>query len=1326
MKVFAAIVLVALCAFGVRAQLFDFTTFAGSAAAGDVDGVTNLAEFNHPGGVTMDVFGNVYIADTADDTIRKIAPNGAVSTFAGSPGISGSADGLGTNALFNAPQGVAADSSGNVYVSDTGNFTIRKITPGGMVSTLAGLAGNAGSANGMGTNAAFYEPEGVAVDSSGNVFVADTWNDTIREVTPSGTVTTIAGWPGNFGSTNATTGTNALFYEPEGVAVDGSDDVFVADTGNDVIREVAANGTVSTLAGSVTNFGSTNATGTNALFDAPAGIALDSSGNVYVADYLNNTIREVTPLGGVKTIAGSAGNFGSSNGTNALFWGAQGVAVNPTNNNIIYVADTGNSTIRQLALSSGTWTVSTLAGDASIGSMNAAGSTARFFWPMDVAPDGQGNFYVADAANNTIRKISSNGTVSLFAGFPGVIGSANANGTNASFNAPQGVAVDSSGNVYVADTGNSIVREITSGGAVSTLAGSVGNPGSSDGSGTSAQFDEPSGIAVNGSGVVFVADTWNHTIREISGGVVTTFAGSAGNPGSVDGTNGAAQFNRPTGLAIDGSGNLYVSDLLNHTIRKITSGGTVSTLAGLPETFGNTDGTNSAARFFEPEGIAVDSQDNVYVADAGNGTIRQLTASGTNWIVTTIAGFAGMTGSADNSGIGARFCYPAGLAWNGGVLYVADSANNTLRAGTVITDSPPNILTQPQSQTVLAGTPVTFSVNAMGGTLYYQWEFNGANIPGATASTYSLSSVQSANVGNYSVLVSSPTGSTLSSNAVLSLIAPPTITSEPVSIINVAGTTATFSVMAAGSSPLSYQWFKNSIGMNNGGNASGVTTATLTLTNVSSNDTAGYGVTVTNAYGSTNSSAATLTVTAGSGPTITNQPASQSCLQGATVSFSVTAGPQPLAYQWYEYGHALANGPGVGGANTATLTLTNVTTANSASYSVAVNNGFGSAISTAATLNVFYVPPADSPQPYAWWLLNEGTGGTAYDYSGNGHNGTLNSGVLWTNAGQSGPGAYFNATKFSLITINNAFTLAPNWTATMWVNRWESKSVSTLISGASYALKLEQYNATNRVGFSQYTVNDWVLGYTSPLNSWVHLAFVDNGSGVSVYANGVLVAVNSTNTSLNATALGLDNYSTYTDYLDATLNDVRIYNQALTQQQITNIYAYGRINPIPTVTLTSPTNGAAFIITSNITLTASVVTNAQNISSVQFYQGATLLGQTSVAPYTWTWTNVPAGNYSLTADVVTNGSISTASPAVGIYVAPSTTQPQLAISSTNGVFQLSWPADHQGWRLLAQTNSNAVGLSTNWSTVAGSINTNQIAIPVLAAGQSIYYRLVYP
>ena len=275
--------------------------------------------------------------------------------------------------------------------------------------------------------------------------------------------------------------------------------------------------------------------------------------------------------------------------------------------------------------------------------------------------------------------------------------------------------------------------------------------------------------------------------------------------------------------------------------------------------FGNNDGTNGAAGFFEPEGIAV-SGTNVYVADSGNYSIRQLTSSGGNWVASTVAGWPGTSGSADGSGIAARFCYPAGLASAGGNLFVADSGNDTIRSGSTITNNPPLILSQPQSQAVNVGTPVTFSVGATGSAmLYYQWQFNGVNIPGAAASSLGFASAQPGNAGNYSVIVSSPTGSILSSNATLAVYAPPVITNQPASQSCLQGATVTFNVLA-GPLPLTYQWQKNGVPVANLANASGVTTATLTLSNVTTADSASYSVLINNGYGNVASSPAALTV----------------------------------------------------------------------------------------------------------------------------------------------------------------------------------------------------------------------------------------------------------------------------------------------------------------------------------------------------------------------------------------------------------------------------------------------------------------------------------
>lgn len=332
----------------------------------------------------------------------------------------------------------------------------------------------------------------------------------------------------------------------------------------------SANWTVTTAAGAVGQFSSTDGAGSAARFNNPRGLAVDGSGQVLIADTFNHTIRRMTAEGQVTTIAGSAGLSGSTNGV---------------------------------------------------------GSAARFNSPAGVAIDSTGIIYVADTLNHAIRKIAADGTVTTYAGVPGTPGVDDGQRLTARFREPVGVAVDGAGNVYVADTGNSTLRRISAAGAVTTLAGAAGQPGRTDGTGSEARFDSPYGVTVDSTGTVYVADTFNHAVRRVTTtGAVSTVAGVLGSSGETDGVGAAARFSGPTALAFGPGGKLYVSET-HHVVRMISPGDLVQRIAGSPGVDGSADGPGYSARFNAPAGIAVSAAGILHVSDTLNSTVRKLVRS---------------------------------------------------------------------------------------------------------------------------------------------------------------------------------------------------------------------------------------------------------------------------------------------------------------------------------------------------------------------------------------------------------------------------------------------------------------------------------------------------------------------------------------------------------------------------------------------------------------------------------------------------------------------------------------------------------------------------
>jgi sugar lactone lactonase YvrE len=539
-------------------QTYTIHTVAGSGTccfSGD-GGPATSAQLNDPTGVAVDSAGNLYIADMGNDSIRKVS-NGVITTVAS--GLAG-------------PWGIAVDSAGNLYISGEDN-RVRKVS-NGVITTVAGNGtGGFGGDNGPATGAQLWGPAGVAVDSAGNLFIADTYNYRIREVS-GGTITTVAGGetPG-FGGDNGPA-TSAQLLNPLSVTVDAAGNLYIADRFNNSIRKVS-NGVISTVAGSwMSGFSGDNGPATSALLSAPMSVAVDSAGNLYIADHDNNRIRKVS--GGLITTVAGGGSFLGDSGpaTSALLSGASGVAVDSAGR--IYIADTGNNRIRRVS----NGVITTVAGNGGFSFFgdNGPATSAQLYHPEGVAVDSGGSLYIADSGNQLVRKVS-NGVITAVAGngTPGFSGD-NGPAIDAQLSGPNGVAVDSAGNLYIADSGNFRIRKVSNG-VIATVAGGGSFLGDT-GPASSAWLWGPEGIAMDSADDFYIADAFNNRIREVSNGVITAVAGDSGF--GYFGDNGPAPYaalSGPQGVAVDSAGDLYIADTGNNCIRKV-SNGVITTVAG--------------------------------------------------------------------------------------------------------------------------------------------------------------------------------------------------------------------------------------------------------------------------------------------------------------------------------------------------------------------------------------------------------------------------------------------------------------------------------------------------------------------------------------------------------------------------------------------------------------------------------------------------------------------------------------------------------------------------------------------------------------------------
>jgi len=763
--------------------------------AGD-GGAATSATLNGPEGVFVDASGNIFIADTQNSVIREItASNGNIITVAGTGSAGYAGDGgLATSAELYDPYGVFVDRAESIFIADTDNCLIRKVSDGNIStvagdSTLALPCGYAGD-GGLATTAQLDEPFGVFVDGAGNIFIADTVNSVIRVVNPgtqpisiaqiviqAGDIQTVAGisYDSGEGASCVFTGgsgraTSAFLCQPGGVFVDGFENIFIADTDNFAIRELETNGNISTVAGTLgtAGYSGDNAAATSATLNYPGGAVVDGSGDIFIADTDNFVIRQVT-AGTIQTIIGNNTLAYSGDGGLAMNGELNSPAtVSVDSSGDIFIADSENSAIREVVAATGD--IQTVAGSiATCASSTAAcgdggpATSAQLNNPEGVFLDASGNIFIADTEDNRIRVVNTTTATITVAGIaiPSlIIATVAGNGTagdlgdsgaavSAELSGPYGVFVDRTENIFIADTGNNVIREVSSSGIITTVVGNntecapAGATCGDAGAATRAQLNFPTGVFLDAAEDIFIADTFDNRIREVtaSTNVINTVAGTGARGYSGDGSAAtSALLDTPYGVLVDAEGDIFIADTENFVIREVLANTrNIQTVAGdNTQGFSGDGGQSTLAELDSPTGLFGNAAGNLFVADTDNARIRQLvtgifvtispnpvslavstqqqfaaTVTGTsNTAVTwSVNGTQGGNATVGTVSTGGLYQAPATIPTPVTVTITAVSQadNNTTGSATVTIVSPPTAA-QPAPQTISPGGTATYSL----------------------------------------------------------------------------------------------------------------------------------------------------------------------------------------------------------------------------------------------------------------------------------------------------------------------------------------------------------------------------------------------------------------------------------------------------------------------------------------------------------------------------------------------------------------------------------------------------------------------------------------
>lgn len=628
----------------------------------------------HPSALAVGADGGIYFAEASIGRVRKIDRSGQVITIAGSGLTGDSGDGgPATSARFGSIEGLAVDHAGNIYIADADNNRIRRVDRAGTIETVAGTGEFGWEGDGVpATSATLTAVSGLATDRNGNLYIADTWADRIRKIDTQGTISTVAGTGEEGRSGDGGPALAAQLNRPRAVAVDDAGNIYIADAANHQVRRVDVSGTISTFAGTGDD-GDLGDGGpaTAAHLSEPYAVAIDPAGNVFIADAGNSTVRKVDSGGTITTVAG-----GRDVGNEVSIARPRALAVDRSGN--VYIADAWRDRVLRL---DATGRVAVLVG---LGRREIDA-------PRDVALDASGNAYVIVGGPHPVVKIDPHGLVTPFAGSggPGYSGDGGP-AVNCQLLFPSAIATDDKGNVYIADYGNHRIRMVDIGGTIQTVAGTGTRGFSGDGGpATSAEFDSPAGVAAGSDGAVYVADRRNNRIRRIdSAGIVTTVAGNGQSGGIEPGVPAVrAPLRWPWTVDVDSAGRVYIPDPWSRRVYMVDNAGILRIVAGNGELGAGGDGGPAAnAALGRPEDVAVSDTDTLYIADAFSSLIRKVTSDG---IITTIAGTGSDGYNGDGSpATGHHLRFPTRVAaYTDRRVLVADVSNHRVRVLTV--DVPP-------------------------------------------------------------------------------------------------------------------------------------------------------------------------------------------------------------------------------------------------------------------------------------------------------------------------------------------------------------------------------------------------------------------------------------------------------------------------------------------------------------------------------------------------------------------------------------------------------------------------------------------------------------